>query len=365
MGWNGEQIRIRAKELGTSFTELAQSLKVSRVSLNNWAKGQSPKGSHLVALCRALGVGPDYFFTPEQLPVTVPMHRTRRRARVTKQMQEAAYELVAGYVNLFRKAPDPGLVPVLRIEERTEQNALKMALQFREMSGVQESQPIDYKHAFDLLDKLGIVVIFRTLPKEIKGYAFYCTINRHRVVFVDTATHLLDLIFPLLHEAVHALRDERGTTYDDEEEKFCDMVANFIQFPDGYVAQVARMLNGKQDAQRIALLRRISEERHHSLFGIAKRLEAYGIRLPTKAVGGADTNLKKHMNRTVGKVLFRSDDAVSYIEILSELSPRFITILSKSLSSCTDRKFGEWIDLDNQIDSSMARQALESKLALA
>jgi hypothetical protein len=251
---------------------------------------------------------------------------------------------------------------VLRLEVRDEANARKLAAVFRKMSGITENEPIDFHHVFTLLNKLGILIIFRTFPPVIKDYAFYCKIREHRIVFVNTSTNLLDLIFPLLHEAVHAVRDERGEAYDAEEEKFCDMVAGFVQFPDGYVSQAARMLNAKQGGLFINTLREFSKNHNHAMYGLAKSLLASGMEFPITAVGAADTNLKKELKRTIGDVLFYGDDPVSYIEILSELSPRFIDILKDNIEACSDRKYGEWIDLDNQIDASMAKQALATKI---
>ena len=87
-----------------------------------------------------------------------------------------------------------------------------------------------------------------------------------------------------------------------------------------------------------------------------------GVKVPGKAIGGADTNLKKTFPTRVVDVLFRSEDAVSYIEMLSDLSPRLIAIIRNRLSSCSERKFGEWIDLHNQIDATLAKKALYDKV---
>lgn len=364
MGWNGQQIRTRTKEMGTTLTQLAATLQVSRVALNNWIGGQVPRGASLLGLCRALGVSADYFFSPSPLTVSVPLHRTKGRSRIDKPMQDAAQALVAEYRLLFQSAPEPGLVPVLRLETRSESSAASMARAFRELSGVAENEPLDYVHLFTLLDKLGIVVVFRTFPKTIKGYAFYCKIGVHRVVFVNTQTHILDLIFPLVHEAVHAVRDERSDAYDAEEERFCDMVANRAQFPEGYVATIARMLADKSMPERIVHLKRIGGQKHHAIFGIAQRLEAVNLHLPPDAIGGANTNLKKEYKKTIGDMLFRGEDPVSYIEFLSEYSPRFLSILVDALPSSTERTFGTWIDLENPLDASLAARALRSKMSI-
>jgi len=54
--------------------------------------------------------------------------------------------------------------------------------------------PMDYKHTFHLLSLLSIVSIFRYFPSSVKDYAFYCRIDKHRVVFLDNNTNVLDLI---------------------------------------------------------------------------------------------------------------------------------------------------------------------------
>lgn len=55
------------------------------------------------------------------------------------------------------------------------------------------------------------------------------------------------MIFPLLHEAVHAVRDEYRVNdgFDEDEELFCYMVANYIQFPDEYVIMVYNVIIGE------------------------------------------------------------------------------------------------------------------------
>jgi hypothetical protein len=69
------------------------------------------------------------------------------------------------------------------------------------------------------MKKLGIKVIFRYFPETIKAYAFYTQICGHRVTFVNNHTNTLDLIFPFIHEAVHAIRDEiqRHEIFDQNE----------------------------------------------------------------------------------------------------------------------------------------------------
>jgi len=94
------------------------------------------------------------------------------------------------------------------------------------------------------------------------------------VVFVNNNTNILDLIFPLLHETIHAIRDEELNTMDDPvEENFCDLVAGYIQFPGEYVSMVAKTIINRRIGIQINLLKEFAEKNSHSLFGIVQQLK--------------------------------------------------------------------------------------------
>jgi len=331
MGWNGTKIKTRLKELGITQESIAKKMEISRVALNNWINGQIPKGMHLIKLCKELHIGVDFFFEDSNIyEVSVPRHRTIRNIRVTDDMHKGAVELAMQYEKLFRNAPEPGMVPVFRVSNISNICALKLAENLRELSGIQENLPMSYKNTFLLLNKLGIVTIFKDFPPLLKTYAFYCCIHNYRVVFANYLINVLDLIFPLLHESVHAIFDDSRITtneiYDDEMEKFCDNVANYTQFPNGYVYTVMNELKEKSQALQIKILKEFSEKNHHSLFGLAKRLNQFDQVLPSRAIGGADTNLKRNFP-TIGDVLFNSKDPFNFIKSLQELSPSFFNII--------------------------------------
>ena len=198
MAWKGDQLKDLAKDRGLSLIYLAKKLGVSRQTINDWIKGQVPKGSHLMALCNELGVKPTYFFSDDAPNyLTLPLHRKRGVAKVTPAMRQNAYDLAKQYEKLFKWAPEPEIVPVVRIGKQNESNAISLAGKLRKISGVPESKPMDYEFTFNLLDKLRIITIFRPFPSVVKGYAFYSKIHDQRVVFVNTETNLLDLIFPI------------------------------------------------------------------------------------------------------------------------------------------------------------------------
>ena len=178
------------------------------------------------------------------------------------------------------------------------------------------------------------------------------------MVFVNNDTNVLDLIFPLLHEAIHAIGDDEGETYNEAKEKFCDSVANLVQFPEEYVLSVYRALYRRKKAIQINLLKDYSSKKSHSIFGIVERLKDTNLKIDAREVGGANTNLKKTFP-TIGHILFKEEDPRYYINSLKELSPLLIELVSKQLERATTRKVGEWLGLDSTIDVKLAIEELK------
>jgi transcriptional regulator with XRE-family HTH domain len=359
MVWNGQYLKALAKDRGISLTKLSENLNVSRQTVNDWIKGQIPKGHHLIQLSTALGANPSYFFSEEvPKPISIPLHRKRGVAKLTDSMKQESHKLALQYESLFKDAPDPGLVQVLRIQHHNDENAQAMAKKLRGLTGIDSQRPIDYQHTFQLLSSLNIVTIFHDFPADIKSYAFYCKIHKHRVIFVNNSTKVLDLIFPLLHDTIHAIRDDEGDLIDKpEEEDFCDEVANYIQFPIEYVKSVADTISGRRINIKINQLKNFGRTNGHSLYGICKQIKRINPSFDLN-VGGADTNLKKEFP-TIGNILFEGGDARSYIKILRLLSPQFANILISQLNQATKRRFAEWLGLDNILDAKQAIEELQ------
>jgi transcriptional regulator with XRE-family HTH domain len=360
MEWNGEKIRGVAQAQGVSLTELATQLGVSRQTVNDWINGRVPKGNHLILLCNLFDVDPNLFFVDDtSSSIVVPVHRTRQNAKVRSDMQKEALELAREYRVLLQNATNSELLSVIRVSERDTASAKDIAERLREESGIDAGEPIDYQHTFKLLEKSGIKVIFRQFPTEIKSYAFYTEIHKHRVVFVNNSTSIVDLIFPLLHETVHAIRDEVHSPvegYDPVEEKFCDEVASYVQFPGEYVDFVYSTISSLGKGAQVNTLKNFGERYKHALYGITKRIEAVYPDFQL-SVGGADTNFRKNFP-TIGDILFESDDHRSFIERLSLLTPNFVEVLLEQLDSISDRKLGELLGLESSLDGKLAKEEL-------
>ena len=74
-------------------------------------------------------------------------------------------------------------------------------------------------------------------------------------------------------------------------------------------------------------------------------------------IGGADTNLKKEF-RTIGDILFEDDDPKSFMELLSELTPRFINTLKEQSENISYRKLGQLLGLESALDAKEIKKLL-------
>jgi hypothetical protein len=287
--------------------------------------------------------------------ISVPVHRTRKRAKVTLNMQKDALDMAMEYDLLFRNAPEPGILPVMRGRSRSEETAKKVAKDLRVKACVSNDLPPDYIDTFTLMENLGIKIIFRNFPTKIKAYAFYTKIHDHRIVFVNNTTNVLDLIFPLLHEAVHAIRDEVSISdgFDEAEEIFCDLIANHVQFPDEYIKMVYDVIKDLDIPFQINKLKTFGAKYSHALFGIVKRIQSINPGFDLK-IGGADTNLKKSFP-TIGDILFGQNEPRDYVNTVKDLSPLFTNIILDQIDGLTNRKLGEVLGIENIMDAKIVK----------
>lgn len=359
MEWLGEKIKYLIKKNNLSIVKLAEKAGISRQTVNDWIKGQVPKGNHLINLCKIFNVNPDFFFSKDfDSSISVPVHRTRKTAKVTPAMQKDALELARTYEVLFKNDANSSILPVIRVHHRTDAVAKKIAGELRKKAGISQDLPPDYEHTFSLLEQLGINIIFRYFPEKIKAYAFYTKIHGHRIIFVNNSTNIIDLIFPVLHEAVHAIRDEIqiNDAFDTEEETFCDKVASYVQFSDEYVHMVDDVINGLSEGVQVNKLKTFGKKYGHALFGIVKQIKTIHPGFTLK-IGGADSNLKKGFP-TIGDILFAGDDPRDYVTKFSGLSPLFTNIILNQIDSITDRKLGELLGIESVLDAKAVKDEL-------
>jgi hypothetical protein len=292
----------------------------------------------------------------------VPLNRKIRKRPVTTEMRDASKSLAEQYINLFRQAPTVSMLPVVRVKDRSPENEIKVAEWLRKLSGADEGKPMTFENAFTLLAALGVYAVFREFPSELQrhSYAFYCRIAGQRVVFVNIDTNILDLIFQILHEIVHAVQDEDvPASYIEEEEKFCDEVAELAQFPSFYANLVAQVLAdcGTRTDHVVNKLKEISRTYGHSLWGIYYRLKHLGKIGEGLNIAGAATNLTKSAPK-VREYIFGNHDPRKYVENLYNLSPKFMELISAQVPGCSIRKLGEWLGLDTSVDAQAVMEEI-------
>lgn len=359
MKWLGDKLKNLLAERGLTQEAFSEMVGVSRQTYSEWVKGQVPKGSHLLKLCRVLKIEPDFLFQ-DDTPLLVPAHRTRGVAKRTPARDRLAAGLAREYAPLLDGVPAPALQMVCPHDGVQAVEAL--AKELRRLAAPElSSRPLDYEHVFQLLGKLGICVVFRAFPEGLKDYAFYVRISMHRVIVVNRTTNVLDLIYPILHEVVHAVRDvgmEPRTEYTEEEESFCDAVASATQFPPEYVAQVWAMLKGKSAAIQVNTLKTLARDNLHAVFGIVKALQRAGdeVKIANRGIHGADANLRKCFP-SISDCL-EGDIPADFLHNMEECSPFLVKVLRERVESLTLRTLQILLDLPSIQDARQIREEL-------
>ncbi len=362
MNWQGKKLRDILREKDITLSAFAEKLQVSRQAVNDWVNGTVPKGSHLLALSQFLGVSPELLFSPSPREIVVPVHRKRRTAKLTEAMQEQAVEMVQRYEGFFRNRSRVKLQRVIRFPlDFEEKDLVDVPSKLRRMADARNYYPLQYQHVFRLFENLEIEVVFRRFPADIKSYAFFTEICGHPVVFVNTSNNLLDLAFPMLHEAIHALcRGEKGeeAEFSEAEEGLCDQLASQVLFTPEYIREVGESLKGLPLAQQIVRLKKFCTTHMHSMFGIVKCLKQHGFEVNGN-VGGADSNIHKDCP-TLEEFLFGQGNAARFVENLASFSPIFVKEVKKRLSTISDSLLGEWLGLSSCLDAKEVREHLEA-----
>jgi transcriptional regulator with XRE-family HTH domain len=358
--WQGGRLKEELSKQGLSMSKFASELGVSKTAVSDWIKGSMPRGQHLIGICQILQVAPDYLFNRDLPDISIPVHRKKLANKITDDSRDASLEVAYLYLNLFRNAKPPKLEYVLQNISDDAEEQLSVASQMRRLAGVENPNPINYAQVFELLDKLNIVTIFRSFPDSIRAYAFHTEINGHRVIFVDIKTNIIDLIFVLLHEAIHAViykaKKSQSTYYGDTEETFCDKVAGLIQFPPSYVQSLIDNLKGKQKVEKVLILKQFAKQNSHATYGISQLIKAKSNILDDidrTVFAGADARIRKN-TLTIENILFSSDDPAEYIRILRKLSPFFIQLLQGEIDKVSMSKISEWVDLGSIADAKQA-----------
>ena len=360
MGWTGNKIKELASNNGISITKIADLVEVSRQTVNDWINGQIPKGNHLLELSKILNVSPNIFFSKiEDKNIIIPLHRVRNNSKITDKVQKEALELVEEFKLFFKNSKIPPVLPVIRLSKIDEKRAEEIAKELKENIEYKDIAPINFDKTFKLLEMLGIYLVFANFPPKVKSYAFFTKIYGNRVVFINNNTNIIDLIFPLLHEAIHAVRDELTSEmgYDENEEELCDEIASHIQFSDEYISLVYNAIKGLPNAIQVKKLKDFGKEYKHSLHGVVKRIKKIDDKFALE-VGGADSNLKKPFP-TIGEIRNKARTPRELIVFEKIYSPHFLKSLLEQVDNLSDRKLAFLLGIEENLDIIEIRKELK------
>lgn len=356
MKWRGDKLKKFVKAKAFTQEAFSEAVGVTRPTYNAWINGQMPKGIHLIKIWKKLGVKAEDLFDLSPSAVQVlPLHRKRGRAINTEKSDKATYALAESFAGLFDDTDVPSLQLVATI--RSDAAAESVAIEMRKLMGLENGNtPPTFLQVMRLLDQLQVCAIFTSFPKEIKDYAFYTQIRGSRVVFINTNTSVLDLVFPVLHEAVHAVRPPLESNDPDEidrEENFCDKVASLVQFSDFYIQEVRIALRG--EGKHMQVLEEFARQHTHVISGLAKRLGLVKKEDNTHYI--ADTKLRKLINKTLRDCLMPNEHVSIYLKHLEQCSPRWFALLKKRCSEVTVSKLAEYVDVSH-MDAKEVRSEL-------
>jgi transcriptional regulator with XRE-family HTH domain len=361
MEWQGSKLREVLQAKNVSVSAFAEKLNVSRQAVNDWLNGTVPKGSHLLALCQTLGIMPDSLFNALTPDIVVPVHRTRKTAKLTEARQELAFDLAKKYEGFYRNRSRIKLQRVIQFpEDHNDKDLCDLPKKLRSEAGVKNYYPLLIQDVFRLLEKLEVEVIFRRFPSELKSYAFFTEIYGYPVVFVNTANNVLDLSFPLLHEAIHALcsHQQKAQEFSEAEESLCDLLAGQVLFTPEYIQEVSESIQGHLAGKKITVLKRFALNYHHSIYGLARELKRLGITLPP-SVNGADANLHKNLE-SLEEILSSNGDASRFVKNVFAATPIFMKELKKRLPAISDSLLADWLDLSSSLDAGEVRHHIMS-----
>ena len=353
MQWNGERLKKICEERGFTRIQLAERLETSRQTVHSWLAGQVPKGHHLLKLCRVLDIEPIGLFDAPPVAVSVPVHRAKANVKVTDKRQQLAHELAVTFAPLFEGAQRADVLLVIRTDGYGADSAQQTASKLRSLAEVPDEKPCTYDYAFRLLAKLGCFVVFVPFPPDVKSYAFYSAIHGNRVVFVNQRANVLDLVFCLLHEAVHSAFDEQQEV-SKELEDYCDAVASAVQFPQPYVSFVRGLLKGLSQSQKLQIIKELARENGHALFGLAKALVP-DDKAMHQAAARMDNVLRKHYP-TIDALLFAKGDSADYISRYRQLSPLFCQLIEAQSDNLSARRLGELMGLESELDAAQIKE---------
>lgn len=243
--WNIFPARLKSARLmrGMSLQGLSGAMgeAVSKQTLSKYERGQSrPDSTMLIALCRALGVRPDYFF--KRQTVALGGIHYRKLSKLKEGERKSVEIKVRDTVENLREieditCEDGETRKVFHIHVETDTDAAEAADTVRERWKL-GSDPIG--SVSDTLEANGCVVVEVDAPSAFSGLNASMD-DGTPVIVVNANANAERFRFTELHELGHAVLEFGEGVTDKEQERLCNVFANEMLIPrDVFVGIIGR-----------------------------------------------------------------------------------------------------------------------------
>ncbi len=354
MEWQGKILKEKVANSGFTQEAFCEKIGVTRAAFTKWINDKAiPNGKYLIAICRALQISVDDLFrqTEQLQPLYMPMHNHA----CTEPQHQAAQRLADEYKPLIVPENAPALVQSLTEAGNDPQ---KLGLTFRKLGEVPAAGPMQTEHILKLGAELGLCIILTKFPEELKKvYAFYRPINGVKVIFVDVQADAFDLDFILLHEICHVVSGHDGND-PEQEDHFCNRVAEIAMFPQAYLDEIAKKLMQKKDDQEKIkfLCQKATDCAPYCLFKALRNRCGLKWDYDREAL----KKLFADREKLTPDVFCRdAEDAEDYVGRYEMFSLVFtLCFLLPALENMTDRYLAQVMNLDSVFDVAEVREQL-------
>jgi Zn-dependent peptidase ImmA (M78 family)/DNA-binding XRE family transcriptional regulator len=234
----GTRLKLARKMAGMSLQDLSDILDnmVAKQSLNKYEQGlMNPTSEVLLAISRALNVKPDFFLKRNTLEIKEISFR--KRASVTKKVEEAVIEKARDYVERYLEIENILGIEAkfhnpIKIQIIKDSNAIEIAADKLRKAWELGHDPIS--SIVEMLELKGVKVLLIEYEDEIDGLSFI-TSNGVPVVVVNIKSKPIERIrFTIIHELAHLLLvfDDQIKSDKVQIEKLCHYFSSCFLIPE-------------------------------------------------------------------------------------------------------------------------------------
>lgn len=366
---NKEVLRSTLQDLGWTQAKLAKNLDVTSQSVTNWLKGTDfPRPNTLLKLATTLKLNFEQLVETETNDRPIVAFRKKAGTKTKDLHLKKACE-----VGMLLKPLVPFLsnVPVLRTQITSpsmEYSMLQATVsQVRSSLGIGEKAKVKYEELISEFSKCGAVLV-PVLKGERRSHenALHIRLPTENMtfIFLNLDTHLEDFKFWMSHELAHVYTPELAGT--EEGEDYADAFAGAFLFPKINAKSAYKEACKLTSKAGIKVLCNYSEEYEISLNTVFQQVKYYALNeglpklnitekeihikrsrirdslvseaifdpLPPKAnlyIAACDTLFQSDFFPTLERMINENETGVSYVQQILDISLQDATAIHKAL----------------------------------